>query len=116
MHWGHSVGMRGERFKLTFAEWLEHYEQEVPKCPEPPPGVNHIWPYWNRIRARTGSGEGVSPITFEGIDAFARLTGEVVTQSDIVMLEAMDNAFISQVSIEREEQSERQRQESEASK
>lgn len=114
MHWGHSVVMRGERFKLTRAEWLAHYEQEVPKCPEPPPGADHIWPIWNRLRARTGNGDGVSPITFESIDAFVRLTGEAVTQSDIVMLEAMDDAFISQVSIERAEQAERQRQELEA--
>lgn len=114
MNWGITVSMRDQTFKLTLKEYLEHYEAEVPDCPSTLWEVGYIWNYWNRIRARTPSGDGVSPVTFEGIDAFIRLTGEIVTQDDIVMLEALDNAFMSQVSIERAEQAERQRQEAEA--
>lgn len=106
--------MRDETFKLTQKEWLEHYGAEAPECPKAPEEVSYIWNYWNRIRARTPSGEGVSPITFEAIDSFIRLTGEIVTQDDVVMLEALDNAFVSEVSIQRAEMMERQRQEAEA--
>lgn len=111
MNWGLSVSFREETFKLTLKEYLQHYGSDAPEAPQAPEEVAYIWGYWNRIRARTGGGDGVSPITFEAIESFARLTGEIVSRDDVVMLEALDNAFISEVSIQRTEMMERQRQE-----
>ena len=107
--------MRGETFKLTYAEWLEHYGMDIPEQPKAMPGSDHIWLFWNRIRARTPNyGEGVSPITLESIEVFSRMTGEIVGADDLAMLEALDNAFVSQVSEERADMQERQRQEIES--
>lgn len=93
---------------------MQHYGLDVPEQPEIPEGTWHIWPIWNRLRARTPAGDSVSPITYQGIEAFIRLTGEPVNSDDIEMLEALDDAFVSQISTERSEMQERQREEAEA--
>ncbi|WP_425462117.1 phage tail assembly chaperone [Maritalea myrionectae] len=48
-------------------------------------------------RRRPTSTSGYAPLTFEGIDAWVRLSGEAPEPWEIMMIEKMDDAWLSGV-------------------
>lgn len=116
MHWGHKVSGKDGPAEVTRAEYNQSFGVAVPEPPELPECAVHAWQFWSRISARRPAAEGVCPLSPEIIESHCRLTGDTVDADDYAMIEAMDNAYISEIGKERKAMFDRDREQSKSKK
>lgn len=87
----------------TARQHLERIWEQTGRKPalledEPPlhPAVEHIWSWFNRLSGTRGGGFGPAPITFQEIDAWARLTDSRPTPWEIEQLLRLDQIWLSE--------------------
>ena len=78
----------------------------------PRPGWEHLWEwFWHLDGQREQGANGPNPLNYLQLDAWQRLTGEIVRREEIQILMAMDRSYLSAFSQERAEQHDRMMQE-----
>lgn len=73
----------------------------TPEDPEIPDCAYHAWDIWWRLNARRPTGENQTPISWSQMQAFCNMSGVILTAQDVQMIEALDNAYLIQISEER---------------
>lgn len=64
---------------------------EALRLPPIPAALAHIWDWFCELSAsRTGNGGGANPIAFTEIEAWARLTGRLLTPRDVRAIGLLD--------------------------
>lgn len=116
MHWGHKVSGKDGQIEVTRADYNMSFGVEVPEPPEIPDCAVHAWELWGKLSARRPASEGVCPLSPEMIESYCRVTGETVDPDDYRMIEAMDDAYISEVGKERKAMFDRDQERSKAKK
>lgn len=62
--------------------------------PSFPDELRYLWGWWTDLSSARGAGmSGPSPITYRDVDAYARLTGQVIRPVEVRALMQMDAAF-----------------------
>lgn len=81
---------------------LEQVEQATGKRPgqldgpEIPPQLAHVYGWFVEIsQGRTGNGFGPNPLTWEGIDAWQRLTETVVRPWEVALIKRLDGVYLA---------------------
>jgi hypothetical protein len=60
--------------------------------------AEHIWRWFCELDAsRQSGGFGPSPITYQDIDAYRRLTGEVMQAWEVRAIRAVDDAVLQEI-------------------
>jgi hypothetical protein len=102
MLWGHELsGEEGGRSYVSRLEYNTHFGAPSPEQPEIPECGYHAWEIWWRLNARRPTGENQNPISWGEMESFMRMTGIILSVTDVTMIEAIDNAFISASAQER---------------
>lgn len=79
---------------------------------EVPPTCDHIWQWFCDLSAcRSHADSGPQPISHQEIQAWSRLTGQIITPEEVDILRAMDKAFLREMSRERRAAMDAQKQE-----
>ena len=86
---------------VSLAEKLAHVEATTGKRPSGLDGpvvpcqLSHLLDWFAELNAgRTGNGFGANPITWEGLDAWARLTGRDLRPWEVGLLRALDRTYL----------------------
>jgi hypothetical protein len=87
----------------------EMYERfgrdELIQEPEVPEEGESLWTaFWGLNRRRPQGMNAPQPLTYSEIDAWSRLTGEILLREEIAILTYMDDAYLDALSSEREAQ------------
>lgn len=70
-------------------------EEEEAKRPKPPEGFEFVWEwYFELAQSRQQTGFGVSPISWQEMDAWARITGVTLYPWLAMCFRAMDQAWL----------------------
>lgn len=80
------------------ASLRQHLEAAGKVVDEPEPlshGYLLDW-FWRLSNRRASTGFGLSPLGFEAIAAWARLSGEAPEPWEVAAIEHMDNAFLAE--------------------
>lgn len=111
MKWGHTLNNREGPVEVTRAEYNENFGVEVPEAPEIPDAGLHIWEWWWRLSSRRITySEVMAPLSYSDIFHWSILTRTQISPSEIEVLFAMDDAYLSAVAAERKGQRERERE------
>lgn len=72
---------------------------EVPKrladAPPCPPSCKHLWKLWGEFRSSVQSGMGIGRISYTEMDAYQRLTGNVLAAWEIEAIRKLDREFVA---------------------
>jgi len=78
----------------------------IPEC------AQHVWEWWWELNARRAPGfDSLSPLSYSEIHSWILLTKRFVAPEDIRWLMQMDDAWLRQISTERKDKSEREKDE-----
>lgn len=80
---------------MTLRQHLAHAGEDA-EAP-PPIGAFYLVGWFWQLSNRRGSGMGLSPITWEAIDAWARRSGNDPEPWEIGVIEQMDDAYVSKI-------------------
>ena len=90
---------------------------ETPPQPEIPISAEHVWHWWWELNARRQPGfETLAPITYSEIHSWILLTAKMISSEEIDWLIEMDNAWLSAISQERKDRSDREKEDAERRK
>lgn len=69
------------------------------RLPPIPAAFQHIWDWFCELSAaRSGNGAGPNPIAWTEIEAWARLTGRLISPRDVQAIAALDQAYFTELS------------------
>lgn len=92
-------------------ELLSQEDRELLEGPDFPHGFEYLWQWYTELSAGRGSGGmGPAPISYEGIEAWSRLTKRDVTPWEVDTIKMIDGLFLQHVaSDQREKRKKRQK-------
>lgn len=68
------------------------------RLPEIPAALAHLWEWFIELSAvRSGNGAGPNPIAFSEVEAWARLTGRLLTPRDVRAIAMLDQAYFTEL-------------------
>lgn len=103
VHLGHKIDSKEGKQRVTREEYNEAFGVDSPDPPIFPDAVEHVWEWWWKLQKRRQSGfDSQNPITYTEIFHWAFLTRTQITPPEVEMLAQLDDAFIEQISIEKE--------------
>ena len=113
MIWGHKISKRGEQpTEVTRAQYNASFGVATKEQPEIPEAGYYAWEMWWRLNARRPTGDSQTPISWAEMQAFCVITNMLLNANDIIMIEAIDNAYLIAISEERRGAFDRSREES----